>query len=163
DTPQGRIIGHGGSFGGFQTQLSIVPDKGFAFVFLTNSTRGSASFPPIERYMLDRFAGITLSSPPTIDLDNGALSALAGKYEHGVSEVAFSAENGTIKAAVAVRSELTGEMQNLPPIYYSPISDREFVVLDGAAEGSRLEFFDRDGKPAHFVRIGLRIAERVSA
>lgn len=161
--PQGRIIGHGGSFGGFQTQLSIVPEKRFAFVVLTNSSRGSASFPLIERFMLDRFAGISLTAPAAAPVENTALNGVTGTYQHGVASVAFTAIDGRLQAVASHRNEQTGEIQSDPPIIFTPIDGHEFVALEGAAEGARLEFFDHQGKPNHLVRVGLRIAERVEA
>lgn len=161
--PQGKIVGHGGSFGGYQTQLSIVPEQQFAFVVLTNSARGSAAFPAIKRYLLNAFAGIELSPPETTELPGARLDALAGTFKNGIADVAIIAEEGRLKLIASTHSEITGKMQPMPPVFYSPIDDYEFVALEGAAEGSRLEFFDWDGNGAHFARIGLRIAERLPA
>ncbi|CAN5432242.1 hypothetical protein BH09CHL1_BH09CHL1_35370 [soil metagenome] len=162
DHPQGRIIGHGGSFGGYQTQLSIVPGQEFAFVFLTNSARGSAAFPSIKRFLIEAFTGIQLSQPATIELPESRLTTLSGQFENGISSVEITAEDSRLKLVAAFESEITGTRQAMPPVYYSAINKNEFIALDGAAEGSRLEFFDRDGVDAHFARIGLRIAERVA-
>lgn len=161
DHPQGKIIGHGGSFGGYQTQLSIVPDRRFAFVVLTNSARGSSAFPAIKRYLLDAFAGIELTLPKVTELPDSRLKALSGKFKNGIADVAISAEDGHLKLVASTHSEITGAMQPMPPVYYAPISEYEFVALEGASEGSRVEFFDWGGRDIHFARIGLRIAERV--
>lgn len=159
--PQGRIIGHGGSFGGYQTQLSIVPDQAFAFVLLTNSARGSAAFPKIKRYLIEAFTGITLGLPETTQLHETRLSALAGHFENGISTVEITAEESRLKLVASFQSEITGTRQSMPPVYYAPINEYEFVALDGASEGSRLEFFDYNGIDAHFARVGLRITERL--
>jgi CubicO group peptidase (beta-lactamase class C family) len=163
DHPQGKVIGHGGSFGGYQTHLSIVPEREFAFVVLTNSARGSAAFPAIERYLLETFAGIELRLPQTIELPSRALHQLAAHYENGNTSVDISDEGGRLKLVAAVESEISGTRQPLPAVYYAPIDEREFVALDGPSEGSRLEFFDWNGAGAHFARVGLRIVERLRA
>jgi CubicO group peptidase (beta-lactamase class C family) len=163
DHPQGKIIGHGGSFGGYQTHLAIVPERQFAFVVLTNSARGSSAFPAIKRYLLEVFAGIELGLPQTIELPRERLDQLAGHFENGNTSVDISVEDGRLKLVAAVQSEITGARQPLPAVYYSPIDERELVALDGASEGSRIEFFDWNGAPAQLARVGLRIVERLPA
>jgi len=160
DHPQGKIIGHGGSFGGYQTHLAIVPDRQFAFVILTNSARGSSAFPEIKRYLLAAFTGIKLALPETIELSDERLQQLCGHFENGSTTVDISAEDQRLKLVASSQSEITGTRQSMPPVYYSPISAFEFVALEGAAKGSRLEFFDWNGAEAHFARVGLRITER---
>jgi CubicO group peptidase (beta-lactamase class C family) len=162
DHPQARIIGHGGSFGGYQTQLSIVPDKQFAFVLLTNSARGSSAFPAIKRFLIEAFTGIQLTRPATTELAESRLNTLSGQFENGISSVEITAEDSRLKLVASYDSEITGTRQAMPPVYYSAINDYEFIALEGAAEGSGLEFFDRDGVDAHFARVGLRIAERIA-
>jgi CubicO group peptidase (beta-lactamase class C family) len=163
DHPQGKVIGHGGSFGGYQTHLAMVPERKFAFVVLTNSARGSAAFPAIKRYLLETFTGIELRLPQTTELPSERLQRLAGHYENGNTSVEISNEDGRLKLVAATENEISGTRQPSPPVYYSPIDEREFVALDGSSEGSRLEFFAWNGNEAHFARVGLRIVERLQA
>jgi CubicO group peptidase (beta-lactamase class C family) len=161
DHPQGKVIGHGGSFGGYQTHLAIVPEQQFAFVVLTNSARGSAAFPAIKRYLLETFAGIELRLPQTIEVPSERLKSLAGHYENGNTSVEISNEDGRLKVVAATENEISGKRQPSPAVYYAPIDERELVALDGPSEGSRLEFFDWNDDDAHFARVGLRIVERL--
>ena len=53
-----QVIGHGGSISGFESLLTLIPEQQTAIVVLTNSGRGSAAYPGIERWLLEHVCGL---------------------------------------------------------------------------------------------------------
>lgn len=157
-----RIIGHGGSFGGFQTQLTIVPSRKFAFTMLTNSARGGMANAEIERAVLSGQLGLILSEPKSHELSGKQLMALAGTYRQPLATYEMTASGFGLDVVVQAIG-LDGEALPVPPpIRFDPIGESDFIVRDGDHRGMHADFLldPVTGDPAH-VRIGLRIAERV--
>lgn len=157
-----RIIGHGGSFGGFQTQLTIVPSRKFAFVILTNSARGGMANAEIERAVLSDRLDLTLPEHGSHELSGKQLMALAGTYRQPLATYEII-PSGYGLDVVVHGIGLDGEALPVPPpIRFDAIGESDFIVRDGDQKGMRADFLldPATGIPS-YVRIGLRIAERV--
>ena len=63
------VWGHGGSYGGFQSTLLLVPDRGAAFVGLTNSGRGAQALRELEDAWFERVIGARRRAPEPVELD----------------------------------------------------------------------------------------------
>ena len=156
------IIGHGGSFGGFQTQLTIVPSRKFAFAILTNSACGGMANAEIERAVLSGQLGLTLPEHESRELSGKQLMALAGTYRQPLATYEITAAGYGLDVVVHGIG-LDGEALPVPPpIRFDAIGESDFIVRDGDHKGMRADFLldPRTEAPTH-VRIGLRIAERI--
>jgi CubicO group peptidase (beta-lactamase class C family) len=158
-----KIIGHGGSFGGFQTQLTIVPSRDFAFAILTNSARGSMPNHEIEERVFQSELGLSLGDPAAHDLTPSELASFAGSYRQPLAAYDVKAVDGGLEV-IARTFDLTGDaMPVAPPMRFDPVGERDFIVRDGAFKGTRADFIlDPETNAPAYVRIGLRVAERVA-
>ena len=80
-----EVWGHAGSYGGFQSALLLVPERGAVFAGLTNSAKGKLALREIEDLWLERVLGVRRALRPTLELGAGDLDAFAGVYENGSS------------------------------------------------------------------------------
>ena len=80
-----EVWGHAGSYGGFQSALLLVPERGAVFAGLTNSGRGKLALREIEDLWLERVLGVRRSVRLGLELAPGDLAAFAGVYENGSS------------------------------------------------------------------------------
>lgn len=153
------VFGHGGSAGGFESGLTIVPDRRFALVVLTNSGRGSVAIQRIRDWALDAYCGLPVALPEPITLPDAALARFVGRYVRPDTHLTLTARDGGLAAKVVVYPGATNE--DAPaPIFYQPISDTEFIAFaDDAARGNRIRFFG-DAAAPRFVRFGGRLTER---
>ncbi len=158
-----KVIGHGGSYGGFQTQLTIVPSRHFAFAILTNSARGSLPNHEIERHVLREELGLALDAPRTQPIATERLETFAGFYRQPLAAYEVDAVGDGLEI-VARNFDLTGKpMPVPPPIRFEPIGEHDFIAREGAFTGTRADFIlDPETNAPAYVRIGLRVAERVA-
>ena len=157
-----RVIGHGGSYDGFQTQLTIVPSRKFAFAILTNSARGGMANAEIERQVLSSELGLDLPGHAPVALSSEALALFAGIYSQPLASYEFSVTDGALEATIRT-TDLHGNEQPVPPpVRFAPIGERDFLVMDGDYEGTHADFLlDPESGSPHRVRIGVRIANRM--
>lgn len=153
-------IGHGGSISGYQSKLTLVPDRGFALAILTNSARGGMACAEIEEAFLADVLGLDISAPATIALPDEALAVFAGTYRQPEGEYAFTVSDGGLEMAFGgAYGPVPGEVP--PPVRMAAVGPREFMVPDGPFVGTRADFLAEDGKIKK-VRIGVRVAHRVA-
>ncbi|HST14494.1 MAG TPA: serine hydrolase domain-containing protein [Gaiellaceae bacterium] len=138
--------GHPGSYGGFQSQLLLVPDANAVFVGLTNAELGGKALYDVENAFFDEVLGARRVLPPFVELADEQLAAYAGRYENSDATADIRAENNGLVLAVA------GE-----ELFVRPLGDGRFRVPDGPHVRERIDF-PRDG----FVRLGSRLAARVA-
>ena len=156
-----RLAGHGGSFGGYQTLLTLVPEHDFAFVVLTNSAHGSKAIREIERTILREELGQTLAERQPVSLNGSDLAAFTGTWAQPLAKFEISAEDGQLNV-VAESVDLHGNVEHRSqPIRFDPIGKSDFIVRDGPHIGSRADFvLDPSTGEPRFLRYGLRVAHR---
>ncbi|HST16065.1 MAG TPA: serine hydrolase domain-containing protein [Gaiellaceae bacterium] len=143
------VWGHGGSYGGFQSTLLIVPSKGAVFVGLTSSGEGSRALRELEDLWFERLLGERRRVAEQIVLPEAALDAFAGTYANDETTAVVARSGGGLSVVV------TEEAETLE-LWAPPIGERTFEVAGGPFEGSRLDF------PVEgFARVGYRLAARV--
>jgi CubicO group peptidase (beta-lactamase class C family) len=141
-----EVWGHGGSYGGFQSSLLVIPGRDAVFVGLTNSSVGRQALRELEDVFLEHVLGARRRVPATIQLPSALLEALAGSYANsdGSYEVATAGDGliATYEDGVfAARA----------------VGERSFEIVEGTRIGDRFDF-PLDG----FGRFGSRLAERVA-
>ena len=140
------VWGHAGSYGGYQSQLLVVPDRDVVFVGLTNGSRGRQALREIEDAFFEALVGQKRATRETVELPEDELEAFAGTYANSDawSEV----------AAIPGGLLLTSDEIEMPA---RPIGERTFEIREGDFERDRFDF-PLEG----FGRFGGRLAERVS-
>jgi CubicO group peptidase (beta-lactamase class C family) len=140
-----EIWGHGGSYGGFESSLLVVPDRDAVFVGLTNASRGSKALRVIEDEFFERLLGARRRVPEVIELPLEAREAFTGSFANsdGWTGVALSQTGLTV----------TLDDGEFPA---QAIGESTFEIASGDHIHERFDF-PLEG----FGRFGSRLAERV--
>lgn len=140
------VWGHGGSWGGYQSSLLTVPDRGAVFVGLTNGSRGAQALHDLEDEFFYRLLGDRRQVRPTVDLPDEARDEVTGSYANsgGWYEVSFAVDGLALKLD-------DGEFGA------RAIGPRTFEITEGDHARERFDF-PLEG----FGRFGSRLAERVA-
>lgn len=88
------VWGHGGSWGGYESSLKLVPDRDLVLVGLTSSGRGRQALRDVEDDAFERLLGARRRVPASVELGADELASFAGSYagSTGWTEVAVSVE-----------------------------------------------------------------------
>lgn len=156
------VIGHSGSINGYESRLTIVPERRFAIAVLTNSGRGSAAIRGIEAWALEHYCGLRAEDAPSVTLGSGQLPRYTGRYRRPHAAIAVAAHGGGLRIDVLAKDPWTGEESRLPPQLVRPIDAGEFVVTEGEEQGARVDFIPGDTGQPRFIRLGGRLADRVA-
>jgi CubicO group peptidase (beta-lactamase class C family) len=140
------VWGHPGSYGGFQSQLLLVPDARAVFVGLTNSESGAKALYDIENAFFDDVLGARRILAPFVEVADEELAACAGRYENSDATADIRPAHGGLVLAAAEEE-----------LFLRPLGGGRFRVPDGPHVRERIDF-PRDG----FVRLGSRLAVRVA-
>jgi len=156
-----QVISHGGSINGFKSQLTLVPERGTAFVMLTNSDYGSAANTVFDRWLLDHECGLVEERPAPITLPAEALTRYAGRYMHPDADVTLTVEGDRMRiVATGGWPGVEGRI-DYPADVAAPISDRAFLVVEGDGAGTVCDIITHaDGSP-RFLRRHGRLYDRV--
>ena len=159
-------FGHGGSTNGFQADLTIAPDAGFAIVVLTNGDHGSEVYRKVVDSALEKTAGLTQPKREHRLCDDAELSEYKGHYSAMLSEVDLAAADGYLVLTSSPPERIKAVLDNMParppPVRLAFYDDDRVIALDAPFEGSRGEFLRaKDGSIAWF-RWGGRIMQPVS-
>jgi CubicO group peptidase (beta-lactamase class C family) len=139
-----EVWGHSGSWGGFQTSLLVVPDRGAVFVGLTNHSRGAKALYEVENEFFERLLGARRRVAETVELPDSVREGFTGSYANsdGWIEVEFAVDG------LVVQYE-DGEFAA------RPIGERTFEITDRDRVRERFDF-PLEG----FGRFGSRLAQR---
>jgi CubicO group peptidase (beta-lactamase class C family) len=157
-----KIIGHGGGTNGFITRNTVIPERNMAWAIFTNSLRGGAAIRPIERWMLQNFAGLTETDPAVIELPQDQLARFAGTYSNRNAQITVSAQNGGLRLqsrSLTIQNP-DAEPVVYPPVDYQPVGAKEFMATKGDHEGNRLDFIENPDGSIRFIRTGGRVFNR---
>jgi CubicO group peptidase (beta-lactamase class C family) len=141
-----EVWGHGGSYGGFESSLLVVPERDAVFVGLTNSSRGSKALRQIEDEVFARLLGARRAVAEPVELPESTREAFTGSYANSDAwiDVGLTADG----LLVAVDE---GEFPA------RPIDEHTFEIASGDHIRERFDF-PLEG----FGRFGSRLAERVA-
>jgi CubicO group peptidase (beta-lactamase class C family) len=141
-----EVWGHGGSYGGFQSSLLIVPARAAVFAGLTNSSVGRHALAELEDLFFEHVLGSRRRVPQTVELSAAALESFAGSYAN--SDDRFDVvRSGSRLVAAFDDGEFAAR----------PIGERTFEITEGDRSRDRFDF-PLEG----FGRFGSRLAERIA-
>jgi CubicO group peptidase (beta-lactamase class C family) len=141
-----EVWGHGGSYGGFQSSLLVVPDRDAVFVGLTNSGVGRHALRELEDLFFERVLGSRRPARATVELPSATLESFRGSYANSDGSYDVAVADGGL-AATFDDGTFAGR----------PIGERTFEITHGDRSGDRFDF-PLEG----FGRFGSRLAERVA-
>ncbi|HEY3961780.1 MAG TPA: serine hydrolase domain-containing protein [Gaiellaceae bacterium] len=142
------VWGHRGNYGGFQSSLLTIPDRGAAFAGLTNCETGSKALRELEDAFFELTLGARRRVPEYVSLPVDVYESYTGTY-------AFANGDATFQVSFRGDDELVVRLGE-DEIRARPISERAFVVPDGVHINERFDF-----PHPGFVRFS-RLAERVA-
>lgn len=164
-----REVGHGGTTNGQHSHFSMVPERGFALVVMTNTApAGPRLLTDLGRWAYEHYLGVDDAPPAPVEVDEEVLAEYAGTYETVAALVEASVEGGRL--ALAVRAKLTisdRAAQDEPAqrmVVARTAGDGDpFVIPEGLGEGMRgYVVRDADGAVSG-MHLGGRLYARVAA
>ncbi|HLZ72352.1 MAG TPA: serine hydrolase domain-containing protein [Dehalococcoidia bacterium] len=155
-------VGHGGVTNGFQAQLSLLPEHGFAFAALSNGNQGGAVIRAIEAWLLDRCLGLRRREPREIALAEAELAPLAGSYDGPLARYTLSVASGGLRIEEDRLNPFTGTRSPVAPAQARPIGPRRFRILDGAQAGAIFDFLGGRAAQPRWLRMNNRLADRIA-
>jgi CubicO group peptidase (beta-lactamase class C family) len=157
-----KLFGHGGSTNGFQAQLTLAPGQRFAIAQLTNGDRGTKVHHAIEEWALEHYCGIKPREPEQVSLSDAALGRFVGRYQTAYTVMDATVQDGGLHLVLTAKSVLSGQERTYPPMVLKPIGEKEFIITEGEAAGTRADFIGEDGGRPRFLRVGGRLAAPVA-
>jgi len=140
------VWGHGGSWGGYQTSLLVVPSRDAVVVGLTNGSSGGKALRALEDEVFRRLLGAERRRPETAGMTADELRTFAGSYSNGDDRFGVEAVDGGLRVTFP-----DGRFEA------RPIGPRTFEVTDGDRAEERFDF-----PLPGFARFASRLAERVA-
>jgi len=169
-----QLVGHGGTTNGQHSAFAMVPERGFAFISMTNcGPNGPELNQRLSVWALEQFAGVVEEKPEPVLLGDEALMVYAGRYETVAAIVHVSAQAGRLAARVEVKPEMAAllresgeELPEPEPVMLLGMLGGEgdrFVGADGPAKGLK-GYFRRDATGSiDGLHLGGRLANKVAA
>jgi CubicO group peptidase (beta-lactamase class C family) len=149
DLRESRIIEHGGSIPGWQSLLLLVPERRFAFVGLSASSRGRKPIDALRDLALATACDLAPEEPERAAVvDTARLVAAAGLYRASIFEVRLAPADGGLRLELAQGDAPVAALA-------SPIGDGVFRVSDGEEEGLQVELLEPG-----LIRVGGMVARR---
>jgi CubicO group peptidase (beta-lactamase class C family) len=156
-----RVIYHGGTTNGQNSQMYAVPSKNFAISVLTNSGKGSEAIGPIIDWALERYCGLKQEKLQPIETSNEDLERYAGTYKRDQSVSIVTVEDKKLKIETSMTHPLTHEDIAFPAEYFVPIGNDEFIGAENGEDDGFTQFVGEDGGHPRYLRLGYRLVPRV--
>lgn len=157
-----RLMWHGGSMRYQQSRLIIAPERGFAFIALTNSERGSELIDRLMKTVLPTYLGIADPPPAAVPGERPALEPYVGRYSAALMQCDITLEDDALWLRAARTRGLVGqdEGEPIPPTRLALTATPDVLLaLDPPFENELAEFLREDGDIA-WLRMGGRVHKR---
>jgi len=170
DVDGARLVGHGGTTNGQYSDFTMVPERNFALISMTNSgPNGSELNDRLTTWALERYLGIHDESPEPLVVGDDALAVYAGRYETIAAICLVTVEQGRLvvttrpkPSMVAALGEREDDETRTPVALIAGERD-PFVISEGPGKGLR-GYFARDAEGnIDGMHFGGRLASRVEA
>jgi hypothetical protein len=161
-----RRIGHGGATVGQQALLTLVPERRFAVVLLTNSSRGSRLNVEVTRQAMKEYLGVN-DSDPIPSATQPDLAVHAGRYGRSFADVMVTVDNGTLYVQTIGKRGFPNASAPVPPpgpkVRYAFYAADRAIAMEGPQKGARIDFIRNPDGSLAYVRAGGRIHRRTGA
>jgi len=168
-----RLVGHGGTTNGQYSNFTLVPERDFAFISMTNcGPNGHQLNELLEKWALEHFIGLVDVEPEELSLGEDALQAFTGTFETIAASVAIAVDGGRLSATVTIKPEMAAALreqgedvpEEQPPVPLALIAGDgdQYIVPEGPAKGMRGYFSRGTDGTVDGVHLGGRLASRVT-
>jgi CubicO group peptidase (beta-lactamase class C family) len=163
-----RMVGHGGTTPGQLSAFQMVPERDFAITILTNANKGGELHRDVLKWALKAYLGLVEPEPTPLDLSADDLKPYAGRYRTDAGEMRLDVSGDHLdltttysrKVLASLKAAGQPEPPQEPPIPVKLLPGHVFMVVDGAAKGTRGEFV-LDGERVTGMNVGGRLARRL--
>jgi len=159
-------VAHGGGTNGQISQLSLFPDQNFAFVVLTNGSRGGIIVREIRRWLLKEYLGVKASEPQPIESTSEELAEYAGVYWGYSTDLELGMLAGKLVGQFTYKRGFPSEKEPPPPAP-PPMSivrceEDRLLVVDTRFKDATSDVLRRPDGSIGWLRISGRLHTRQS-
>ncbi len=162
-----RIVEHGGGTHGQTSIFKLVPDRDFALIVLTNSSRGGELITELTADVLQQRLGLVSREPELLDISPDQLQEYEGHYEAWLQSADLTQDGSRVQLQFHLKPGFpfkdTPRPPDPPPTAFAFCAPDTIVGLDEPWRKARADFVrDASGK-IKWLRIGGRLARRQEA
>jgi CubicO group peptidase (beta-lactamase class C family) len=159
-------VAHGGGTNGQISQLSLFPDRDFAFVVLTNGGLGGFVIRDLRRWLLKEYLTVKATQPEPIESSPEELAQYAGIYQGYFTDVEMGMLAGKLIGQVTYKRGFPSEKEPPPPAP-PPMSivrceEDRLLVTDTRFKDATGDVLRRSDGSIGWLRISGRIHKRQS-
>ncbi len=151
-------ISHGGGTVGQISLFSMVPERKFALVVVTNADAGRLICPDLYRWALTHFLGCKPYRPKVQSSGRDLLERFIGRYVRPMSELNLSLEDDTLCLRMLPKAGFptaeTPPAPAPPPATCALCEPDRLLVLDGPMKESTIEFIRDEAGEIGWARMG---------
>ena len=154
------VVSHGGATVAHMSQLGLVPERGAAFVILTNGANGVRLCADLQEWLLHDWLGISARATPARLERQPDLASYAGRYWAPLSDVELAADRDALVMRLTWKGSVA-ERPTPPPLRLA-FTGADTVVSAAPSDAPPMGDFlrDGDGRVAYF-RWGGRARRKV--
>ncbi len=159
-------VSHGGGTNGQISQLSLFPERDFAFVVLTNADQGGVVVREMRRWLLKEYLNVKATQPQPIESSPEKLAQYAGVYKGYFTDLEMGMLAGKLVGQVTYKRGFPSEKEPPPPAP-PPMSivrceEDRLLVLDTRFKDAVGDVLRRPDGSIGWLRITGRLHERQS-
>jgi CubicO group peptidase (beta-lactamase class C family) len=169
-----KTVGHGGTTNGQHSDFTMVPDRNFAVISMTNcGPNGPQLNHKIVKWAFEHYLGLKEVEPEPIRLPADELAVYTGHFETIAAFVDIEEQDGRLSAVVTIRPEMAAMLRESgeevpdeqPPIILALLKGKPdaYIVDEGPAKGMKGYFQRAADGSVDGVHLGGRLATRPAA
>ena len=152
------LVSHGGGTNGQVTQLTLLPELGFAFAIFTNGELGNQVISVLHKFILKEFAKVEYSLPEEIDSTPEQLAEFTGSASRPGFKfhLKMMGEHlvGLDECSIGFPTEKDPPPPPTQPVRVGRCAEDRLIVLDGDSKDVVIDIFrDADGS-INNIRMG---------
>jgi CubicO group peptidase (beta-lactamase class C family) len=161
-----RALRHGGGTVGQASLLTIVPEKEFGIIVVSNSEQGRVFRPIITNYALESYLGVKTPQPEILRIPEDHLEEYVGEYKAKLTEVIVGIKDGKLTLSqkslggFPTEDQKPKTMDPSPPTYFGFYEKDYIIGIDKANRNTRAQFIRDEYGKISFIRANTRLHRR---
>ena len=132
---------------------------------VTNADNGSALNYDIAKWIMAEFFQIAFPQPEPIAYEPDAIKPYVGKYDRPFASIELGIIAGRLIGQAITKKGFPDEHTPVPPppppATLMPTGKNKFILIDGPAKDSEVEFLRKPDGSVGWLRLGLRVYRRL--